>query len=59
MRIDCEFKVPDSIAEQPAGQRWDTRSYSLPVGSIPTVVMELVPKEGGGGWLIIRGKEAL
>lgn len=59
MRIDCEFKVPNAIADRPAGDRWDTRSYTLPAGSVPTVVMELVPREGGGGWLIIRGKETL
>lgn len=60
MRFEtCDVKIPGLISELPTGQRWDTRSYALPVGAVPTVVMELVPKDGGGGWLVIRGKGAL
>ena len=59
MRIDCEFQLPGEKADQPTGRRWDVRVYNLPAGSVPTVVMELVPKDGGGGWLIVRGRETL
>lgn len=54
----CDFKIPDMTIELPAGQRWDTRVYTLPAGAVPTVVFEVVGHADGspGGYIVIRGK---
>jgi hypothetical protein len=60
MRLACEFQRPGWVDDMTPAQRWGvSRVYKLPVGSVPTVVMELVPNPAGGGWIVIRGKGAL